>query len=418
MAELIINGGKRLEGKVCVSGAKNSSLPILAASLLCDGTSQIHNCPKLSDVNATINILNHLGGSAIHNNDTVTVTSSNYCGFEIPDTLMREMRSSIIFLGAILAKCGRATLSLPGGCELGPRPIDLHLYALRQLGTTINEHHGIIDCKINGRLNGAPISLSFPSVGATENAMIAASTAKGVTKIFNAAREPEICDLAEFLNKAGAKISGHGGSTITIEGVDSLKGCKHRVIPDRIEAATLMAAAAVTNGEVLIENIVSEHLIPVISIFEQAGCAIEIGSNSLFIKQTDRLKAVKNIRTMPYPGFPTDAQAIIMAMSTIADGTSVFIENIFDNRFKHVGELRRLGADIKLEGRVAIVEGVKTLMGTTVRSTDLRGAASLVIAGLCARGTTKITELHHLDRGYYKIEDKLKKLGADIERSV
>lgn len=407
-----------LKGEVTVSGAKNSSLPILAASLLCGGTSYIHNCPRLSDVNATVNILNHLGCRAAQKDYTVTVESGENCNCEIPDVLMREMRSSIIFLGAILAKCKKARLSLPGGCELGPRPIDLHLYALRQMGAVINERHGIIDCRAEDGLKGANISLSFPSVGATENIMIAAATADGVTKIFNAAREPEICDLGAYLNSAGAKIKGCGNGTITIEGVESLNGCEHRVIPDRIEAATFMAAAAVTKGEVYINDVICEHLIPVISVFEQLGCNIKTENRGLYIKCDGSLKAVKCIRTMPHPGFPTDAQAIVMAVSTVAEGTSVFIENIFDNRFKHAGELRRLGADIKAEGKVAIVEGVKSLNGAAVKATDLRGGAALAVAGLCASGVTKITGLHHLDRGYCRFAEKLKALGADIERSV
>lgn len=416
MSKLVINGGNRIEGTVKIHGAKNSSLPVLAATLLCGGLCRIHNCPQLSDVDAAVRILQHLGCETSRNGSDVSVQSKNADGFTIPDELMREMRSSIVFLGAIVARTGRAELSFPGGCELGPRPIDLHLKALSELGVQIEEQGGIIHCKAEKGLHGAHIQFSFPSVGATENVMLAAVTAKGKTVITNAAREPEICDLAEFLNECGAQISGHGCGTIIIEGVDKLHGCEHSVIADRIEAATYMAAAAVTHGEIQLENIVTEHLFPVLPVFEEAGCIIRTSSDKLQLKAPSVIKPVKHVRTMPYPGFPTDAQAIVMTMSSLANGTSVFVETIFDNRYKHVGELCRLGAKIKIEGRVAIVEGVQKLSGATVTATDLRGAAALAVAGMCAEGTTVLSEISHLDRGYEKFESNMNMLGADIKR--
>lgn len=416
MSKLIINGGRKLNGDVLVHGAKNSSLPLLAASFLCNDESVIHNCPDLSDVDASIRILKHLGCTVERDGDTITVNSKNAQGCDVPDVLMREMRSSIIFLGAVLAKNKRARLSFPGGCELGPRPIDLHLKALRQMGVEIFEHHGMLECIVNGELKGVPIQLAFPSVGTTENIMISAVTAKGITTIINAAREPEICDLAEYLNKCGARISGHGCGTIYIEGVESLKGCEHTVIPDRIAAATFMAATAVTGGRVNLKGVVPEHLMPFISVFHEAGCDIKISDDSLLIDSSSRLSPMKNIRTMPYPGFSTDAQAIVMAMACVADGTSVFVENIFDSRYKHAGELCRLGAKIKVEGRVAIVEGVRELTAAATHATDLRGAAAIAVASLCAQGTSTMDGLHHLDRGYDRFEERMRGLNADIRR--
>ena len=416
MSGMEIIGGRRLSGEITPHGAKNSALPLLAATLLPDGMSVIHNCPRLSDVNAAVEIMRYLGCRVSVEGDVVCADASGLLRYDIPERLMREMRSSISFLGAILTKTGRAELSMPGGCELGARPIDLHLSALRKMGASIAERHGVISCSCEGRLKGAAITLSFPSVGATENIIIAAALAEGTTVITNAAREPEISDLAEYLNRCGAKISGHGGGTVVIEGVEKLHGAQHRVIPDRIEAATYMAAAAITGGRLVLRNAENEHLRPVISAFEESGCAVRYKRNALILEAPERLEPVKFIRTMPYPGFPTDAQAIVMAMTTVAKGSSVFVETIFDSRFKHAWELARLGAKIKTEGRVAVVDGVERLFGAQVESTDLRGAAALIVASLAAEGKTVVGALKHLDRGYENFEEGLRSLGACIRR--
>lgn len=416
MPKLVINGAKKLRGEIRIHGAKNSTLPLMAASLVCGGECVLHNCPSLSDVDTSIRILRYLGCSVTSSEGSVAIDPASADHFDIPDHLMREMRSSIIFLGAIVSRMGRAVLSFPGGCELGPRPIDLHLSALRKMGVVIDEDHGCLNCSVPDGLKGAVISLSFPSVGATENILIAAVLAKGTTVVNNAAREPEICDLADFLNSCGAKIRGAGESTIVVEGVESLTGCEHDVIPDRIAAATYLAAAAATGSVLTVKNVVPRHLEPIIPVLEESGCRLEMDGDRIRISAPPRLKRIKNVRTMPYPGFPTDAQAPVMAMASVAEGTSVFVENIFESRYKHVGELLRLGANIKVEGRVAIVEGVDRLSGAAVEATDLRGGAALVIAGLAAQGRTQITGLHHLDRGYEKIESNLARLGADIVR--
>lgn len=416
MSKLIVEGKNRLSGELSIQGAKNSALPILASTILCKGENIIHNCPMLSDVYATIKILEYLGCRVKIDNNLLIVDSTNINRFDIPDNLMREMRSSIVFLSAIASRMGRAKLSFPGGCELGPRPIDLHLKALRQMGLSISEEGGFLDCESKKGLFGSKIALSFPSVGATENIILAAVLAKGTTIITNAAREPEIVDLASYLNSCGAKIFGAGEGTVTIEGVLNLRAAEHRVIPDRIAAVTFMSAVAIAKGEAKLNNINSDYLDQIIPMFEEAGCNIHCEKNSVSIKSKDKLKAIKIVRTMPYPGFPTDAQAPIMAMTTLSKGTSVFVENIFESRYKHVGELHRLGANIKVEGKVAVVEGVGKLSGAVVEAPDLRGGAALVVAALAAEGTSEVKNLHYIDRGYEKIEEDLKSLGANIRR--
>ncbi|MEG1887170.1 MAG: UDP-N-acetylglucosamine 1-carboxyvinyltransferase [Oscillospiraceae bacterium] len=416
MSKLIINGKNTLNGEVTIGGAKNSTLPLIAATILCDGETVLHNCPHLSDVETCIKIISGLGGTCKWEQDTIIVDTSNINKCEIPENLMREMRSSIVFLGAIIARCGAARLSSPGGCELGPRPIDLHLKALRKMGVEIHEDHGLLDCKVKTKINGADISLSIPSVGATENIMLAAVLAEGITTIENAAREPEISDLADFLCKCGAKIKGVGTSVIVISGVEHLKPCEHSVIPDRIAASTYMAAAAITGGDVILKSINKEHLKPVLSSFQSAGCDVRFYKDSLRIRAPQTLSHIERVNTLAYPGFPTDSGPPIIAMTTVATDTSVFVENIFDNRFKVVDELKRLGAQIDVVGRVAIVYGVKNLSGATVMSTDLRGGAALVISGLVAEGVTVVDKIEHKDRGYESIEYYLTALGADIKR--
>lgn len=417
MDKIVINGAKRLNGELTVQGAKNSVLPILVATLLVKGVSVIHNCPRLSDVDATVKILEYLGCKVERDGNTVTVDSENVVKNDVPDYLMREMRSSIVFLGGILGRMEKAILSTPGGCEIGLRPIDLHLSSVEQFGVQISEEGGFINCATGDKgLRGTKITLSFPSVGATENIMLIAVLAKGTTVISNAAREPEICDLADFLNRCGAKIHGAGDSTVTIEGVNALHSTEHTVIPDRIVASTYMIAGAMTNGKICLKNIIPSHIGPTIQPLRETGCDISVNGRCVILNAPPRLKRIRMIRTMPYPGFPTDVQAQMMALTTVAEGTSVIVENIFESRFKHIGELLRFGAKISVEGRMAVIEGVKQLNGANVRATDLRGGSAMFLAGLCAHGTTEITEIHHIDRGYEQPEKVLENLGADIKR--
>lgn len=416
MEKLIIDGGKALKGSIAVGGAKNAALPILAATVLVDGISVIHNCPRLSDVDAAMKILTHLGCRYKREGACVTVDSTTVNSCEISDALMREMRSSIVFLGAIAGRMGKADISFPGGCELGPRPIDLHLAALRRLGVRIEEEHGRLHCQTDG-IRGTKLSLSFPSVGATENILLAAAISTGVTYIHNAAREPEIVDLADFLNQAGARISGAGSSNIEIVGVKRLHGCTHTVIPDRIIAATYLSAAAVSGGNIEVKNIVPSQLYPVCEALKEAGCTLDCNRTAVRITAPKRLCAIPTVRTLAYPGFPTDAQPPVLAMCTLSRGTSVFVETIFENRFRYVCELARMGAKIKVEGRVAVVEGVKALSGAAVTATDLRGGAAMVIAGLAAHGQTVIEDIYHIERGYEAIETALASVGAQIRKA-
>lgn len=414
MQSLIIDGGNRLTGEIEVGGAKNSALPILAATVLTDGETVLHNCPVITDVYSAERILTHLGCSSVLNGNTAVIKSSPQRS-DIPEKLMSEMRSSIIFLGALLGRTGKCALSFPGGCELGARPIDIHINSLKKMGASVKDEFGTLTFSAPKGLNGAKLLLPFPSVGATENIMLAACLAKGETQIKNAAREPEIADLADYLNKCGSKIRGAGEGTITISGVSSLKGCEHTIMPDRIVAATYMSAAASTGGELRITKLCRNDLDSIIPIFEEMGCYIYSYGDSVFIK-ANKLKAVKKILTMPYPAFPTDAQAIVMASLAKAEGTSIFVENIFENRYQHVPALTKMGADIKVEGKVAIVEGVKSLFGANVLATDLRGGAALVVAALGAEGRTVIGNIHHIDRGYENIEKTFSLVGGKIIR--
>lgn len=416
MQRLVIEGENKLTGELVCHGAKNAALPLLAGCVLAKGETVLHNCPRLSDVFAACRILSCLGCECKREADSVLVNTDGLLHFDVPDGLMREMRSSIVFLGAILGRLGKCKLSFPGGCELGPRPIDMHISALKKMGVQINEEHGVLDCSVPSGLVGANITFSFPSVGATENVILAAATAKGTTVIHNAAREPEINDLANFLNRCGARIANAGESTIVIEGVKELYGCEYTVMPDRIVTATYMSAAAITGGELNITNVRTSDVEAVIPVFEQMGCSVYTYNDNIYISARHGLKAVKTIRTMPYPGFPTDAQATTMAALCKANGTSIIVENIFENRYRQVDELVRMGAKIKTEGKVAIIDGVKRLYGANVRATDLRGGASLVILALAAEGKTEISDIHLIDRGYEMIEKSLSSVGANIKR--
>ena len=419
MRNLIINGGKELRGELRTQGSKNAALPVLAATVLCSSKVTLKNVPVISDRFAASRILSSLGAKISGISELITIDSSAVSSCGIDNELMRTMRSSIIFMGALLGKTGRCTLSCPGGCDLGPRPIDMHLSALRKMGAVITDEYGKINCSAPDGLTGCKISLSFPSVGATENIILAAVLAKGETVISNAAREPEICCLADFLRSCGAKIKGDGGGRIVIEGVEKLsqpEGETFSVIPDRIAAATYLSCIACAGGELLLTDCCPSHLEAIIPVFEQMGLYIRCFGNNIYIHKKGRLKAVDTIRTMVYPGFPTDVQAIIMAPLCTAEGTTVFVENIFENRYRHTTALCRMGADIKAEGKVAVVTGVNHLCGTTAQAPDLRGGAAIICAALGAYGTTEISGTEFIDRGYKAIENCLSALGADIKR--
>ncbi len=416
MENLIISGGIRLEGKTRLQGSKNSSLPILAACAAVNGISVIHNCPRITDVDIAVAILERLGCRVSREGGTVTVDSGDINCSAIPEELMSEMRSSIIFLGALLARFGRGSATLPGGCEIGLRPIDMHIAAFRSMGVVIEESGGSMECTAPNGLAPCRISLSFPSVGATENIMLASLAAKGETVITNAAREPEIKDLADFLNECGAKIIGAGQSVIRIYGGRRLTGTEHRVIPDRIVASTYMACAAVTGGRAVVTEVEREHLAPVIPVFECCGCKIDFANGEMSVTAPKRAERIKYLRTMPYPGFPTDSQALVTAVAATARGTSIISERVFENRFRHVPELIKMGADIRVEDScVAVVEGVPSLHGAKVTASDLRGGSALIAAALGARGESVIDGVRHVLRGCEDVCGNLSRLGADIK---
>ncbi len=413
MNRYVITGGKTISGEIACQGAKNSVLPIIAAATMCDSPCTLKNCPEIRDVAATLAILRHLGCEAEFEGGTLKI-GCELSSAEIPDALMREMRSSIILLGALLSKHRRANISFPGGCELGPRPIDLHIASFRKMGVKIEERHGSLICDAE-KLHGAYVHLDFPSVGATENIMLLAARAKGRTVVENAAKEPEIEDLQGFLNACGARVSGAGTSVIVIDGVAELHGAEYAIMPDRIVAATYLAAAAITGGTLTVTGVEPSHLGSIVSIFERSGCELVIGEDRIALSREGAIRPVGTVRTMPYPGFPTDALAPVMAYLSLAKGSSVFFETIFQNRYKHAAELMRMGAAIKVQGSVAVVEGVRRLSGAKVMATDLRGGAALVIAALAAEGESEVTGIELIKRGYEKFDSNLRALGAQIE---
>lgn len=415
MSKFIINGGYKLKGTVKVDGAKNAALPCLAAAILNNNVSVIKNCPDLTDVDVMMKILKSIGCKVHKNGCTITVDSSTINSIEIPENMVREMRSSIVIMGAMLSRFGKVVISYPGGCEIGPRPIDLHIKGLKQLGAKIVEKHGFIIAEAE-KLLGTDIHLDIPSVGATQNIMFAAVLAEGTTIIRNAAKEPEIVCLQKLLNKMGAKVKGAGTNIIRIDGVKKLGAVEHSIIPDRIVTGTFLVAGAITGGDILLENTEAEHIQAVIAKLNECGCKINIEKNKIHLNSSGLIKAIDLIRTQPYPGFPTDMQPQFMALLTVSNGTSVITETIFENRFKHAEELIKMGANIRIDGRVAIIKGVKKLTGATVVSKDLRGGVALVLAGLVAEGQTIVEGVKHIDRGYYKLEENLGKLGADIKR--
>ncbi|MBT2657873.1 UDP-N-acetylglucosamine 1-carboxyvinyltransferase [Bacillus sp. ISL-18] len=416
MEKIIVRGGQRLSGTVKVEGAKNAVLPVLAATLLAsDGKSVIRDVPTLSDVYTINEVIRNLNAEVAFDNNTVVVDASRVLKEEAPFEYVRKMRASVLVMGSLLARNGRARVALPGGCAIGSRPIDQHLKGFEAMGAKVKVGNGFIEAEVDGRLKGAKIYLDFPSVGATENIMMAASLAQGTTIIENVAKEPEIVDLANFLNKMGARVKGAGTGTLRIEGVDVLFGAEHAIIPDRIEAGTFMVAAAITGGDVLVRGAVPEHLSSLIAKMEEMDVEIHEEEDGVRVIGPDRLKAV-DIKTMPHPGFPTDMQSQMMALLLRAEGTSMITETVFENRFMHVEEFRRMNADIKIEGRSVILNGPSNLQGAEVSATDLRAAAALILTGLVSEGMTRVTELKHLDRGYVNFHGKLAGLGADIER--
>ena len=417
MDNLVIEGGRPLSGTIRIHGAKNAALPILAASLLAEGKVTIRNVPRLLDIEVMLDILRDIGCVARHQGTLVTVEPAAATSSHIPETLMRKMRSSVFLMGPLLARFGEVQLYQPGGCAIGERKIDLHLRGLTALGAHIREKGSRIVCTAR-KLTGAEIILDFPSVGATENIMMAAVLAQGRTSIVGAAREPEIQDLQHFLNAMGAKVSGAGTDIITIDGVQALDGCDYEVIPDRIVSGTVMVAAAATRGEVTLENTRPEHLTSLIHALRRAGVQIDIGNDIMKVGASSRPIAVERIVTSPYPAFPTDLQAQVMTLLALSDGVSVMKETIFEGRFKHVEELCRMGADIRVDLNNAFIRGVPQLYGANVEATDLRAGAALVIAGLAAQGRTVVEQVHHIDRGYDRIEEMFRQIGGNIVREL
>jgi len=415
MDKIIINGGKKLSGSVKISGSKNSALPILFATLLTDDKCKITNVPTLADIKTTVDFLNFIGKPTIKKGNTVVAETSSKLASVAPYDLVRKMRASVLVMGPLLARLGKVDVSLPGGCAIGARPIDIHIDAFKQMGATVEIKQGYIKMSVPKGLKGCDIEFRFASVGATENVLLASVLAKGITRIINAAKEPEIEDLADVLNKMGAKITGAGTKIITIEGVDRLKGFTHSVIPDRIETATYMIAAAMTKGEISLLNTNSKHLQAVIDKLVEAGLSVKVKDTTINVKWVKELKPV-NIKTEIYPGFPTDVQAQWMALMATVQGSCIIEETVFENRFLHVAELQRFGANLQIDGKKVYVTGVKNLSGAPVMVSDLRAGAALVLAGLFADGKSKILRIYHLDRGYESLEKKFTKLGASIKR--
>ena len=414
MSEYIIKGGRKISGEVTISGSKNAALPIIAASILNKGKTTLYNVPNIHDTQMMFEILNKIGGKVTKKNNKVIIETSKINKYEIPEDLMRQMRSSVIFAGSLVGRYKKATFSYPGGCDIGTRPIDLHLKAFEKLGINIQKNYGNISC-ICDKITGEKIDLDFPSVGATENAILASCLGEGKTIITNAAREPEIIDVQNFLNKMGAKIKGAGSNKIEINGVKQLKDVSYNIMPDRIETGTFLCIAAMTGGSLKIKNADATHITPVIDKLEESGCKIGTYKNIIQIEGPKKLRAV-DIKTMPYPGFPTDMQSIFATTMTVAKGTSVIVENIFENRYKYTQELVRMGAKIKVEGKTAVIKGVRKLYGANVKATDLRGGASVVMAGIVAKGMTKVENIEYILRGYEKFDKKLQDIGVDILR--
>lgn len=412
MSSYIIEGGQKLEGTVKISGSKNSSLPIIAATILNAGKTTLYNVPNIQDTQMMFKILETLGAKVEKKNGKIKIDTSKIKKFEIPPDLMHKMRSSVILAGALIGRYNKAIFSYPGGCDIGSRPIDLHLKSFEKLGIEVNQNHGSIECKVE-KIKGEKIDLDFPSVGATENAILASVLAEGTTIITNAAREPEIIDLQNFLNKMGAKVVGAGTDEIQIEGVKQLKDVSYNIMPDRIETGSFLCFAAATKGNLILESVNATHITPIITKLEEADCKIITEKNKIQIVAPKKLKAL-DIKTMPYPGFPTDMQSVFAAMLTTARGTSIIVENIFENRYKYTQELNKMGAKITVEGKSAVIRGARKLYGAEVKATDLRGGAALVLAGLIAKGTTKIDNIDYILRGYENLEQKLSRLGAKI----